>query len=142
MKNTTIKILTCISIILLGCLRCGDIDVVGIYNKYTAHYRETPDDMLEHSDSCITVRVFSSHSNLPLSNTNVILTIPTNDTIAASTNKDGFAVFMPTVITKGSYSVKASVNINGTEYSRMNTYYLNEKNNSTLIIYINEKIEK
>src|SRR5688572_4039443 len=140
MKTRTIIILTCIIILFFVSLRCGDENIVNIYNKYTAGYRETPDDLMEkHNDSCITVKVISSHTNRPLNDTSVVLTMPSNDTLAASTNEDGFAVFMPGIIAKGTYSVKASLYINGTEYSRRNTYYLNEKNNSTLVIYINEK---
>lgn len=139
MKTRTVKILLNTSILLLPLLSCGDDGIMNIYNKYTESYRETSDELLEHNDSCITVRVLSSHTNLPLNNISVVLTMPSYDTLSGITDQNGFSIFRPPVISKGTYSVKATLYANGNEYSRRNTYYINEKNSSALMIYINEK---
>lgn len=145
MKNRLTKILTAAGIALMPFLTCapfvscGDDGIMNIYNKYTESYRETNDDLLNHNDSCITVRVLSSHTNLPLNSINVVLTMPAYDTLTSQSDENGFAVFRPGIVSKGTYSVKATLYANGNEYCRRNTYYINEKNNSTLIIYINER---
>lgn len=140
MEPKIIKISTFMLIIMLLFMNCSDDSIMNIYNKYTEDLRRTPDDLLAHKDSSVTIRVLSSFSNLPLAGTNVVLTLPSNDTLASVTNKEGFAQFIMPTITEGTYSVKAVLYLGGSEYSRRSTYYLNEKNNSTLIIYINETL--
>lgn len=138
MKRTTLKILTASGFLFLALLRCGDYDIMNAYNKYTEVYRENPDEMMNHNDSCITGKVLNSANNRPLSDIYLVLTLPAGDTITAMTNKDGYAEFRPGVITTGSYIVKAVIYLNGTEHSTRSTYYLNEKNNLTFTMYITE----
>jgi hypothetical protein len=130
MEPKIIKISAFMLFILLLFLSCSDDSLMNIYNKYTEDLRSTPDDL----------KVLSSFSNLPLGGTNVVLTKPAGDTLASVTNSEGFALFMMPSIPRGTYSVKAVLYLGGSEYSRRSTYYLNEKNNSTLIIYINETL--
>ena len=137
MKPLVLKILI-LSIILLSVyfISCSDNYIINIYNKYTEHYRS--DGVEQASDTGVTVKVLGSITGMPIVNSRVVLTKPANDTIAALTNKEGYAVFKVDTLREGSYSVKASVLLNGAEYSRVNTFYLYEKNNLVLVVYIKE----
>jgi len=141
MKTKVIKILcvTLVTIVLpLSYISCGDENIISVYNKLTDHYRNTPEDRLSSPDSCITVKVLGCKTGMPMVNIHVVLTTPANDTMGINTDKEGFAVFKLPAIGKGNYYVKTSLFENDIEYSRRNSYYLYEKNNSTLTIYINE----
>ncbi len=124
-------------IVSLNLLSCNDNNIINIYNKYTEQYRSGGVEK-ENPDTCITVKVLGFKTGEPLANARIVITMPKNDTVARNTGKDGFAVFPFARINEGTYLVEASVIHNGVKYSRKNSFYLYEKNNKTLTIYIQE----
>jgi hypothetical protein len=120
-------------------LSCNDNNIMNIYNKYTEGYRKAPEDLLIAADTSITVRVLSSHTDKPIANARVTVTKPAGDTLTDLTGVEGIAVIYTGLIKEGTYSVRTALCVNGTELSRKCTYYLYEKNNTALTIYIDER---